>query len=155
MIVAKLDDIMAQIAPTANMQRALDFLRQARGADLPDGRIEIAGDNVFALVQAYKTAPASDPVVFEAHRKYIDVQYMVAGHEVIAWAPVDRLAVTQPYDPASDAWLGALPASDATFVRLAVGELAVLYPTDGHAPRVAAGAPAAVRKIVIKVAAEA
>jgi biofilm protein TabA len=154
MIVAKLDDIMTQFAPTPNMQRALDFLRQARGADLPEGKIEVAGDSVFALVQSYETAPASDPVVFEAHRKYIDVQYMVAGREAIAWAPADRLAVTQAYDPAGEAWLGVFPASDATFVRLAAGELAVLYPTDGHAPRVAAGAPAAVKKIVVKVAVE-
>ena len=154
MIVAKLDDIMTQIAPTPNMQRALDFLRQAPGADLPDGRIEIAGDSVFALVQSYQTAPASDPVIFEAHRRYIDVQYMVAGDEVLAWASADHLTVTQMYNPASEAWLGTAPASDTTFVRLAAGELAVLYPTDGHAPRVAAGAPAAVKKIVVKVAVE-
>ena len=154
MIVAKLEHMTGQIAPTPNMEPALDFLRQVRGADLPDGRIEIAGDSVFALVQWYETVLATDPVVFEAHRQYIDVQYMLAGEEVIAWAPVDRLVVTQPYDPASDAWLGALPASYATFVRLMAGELAVLYPTDGHAPRVAAGAPAVVRKIVVKVAVE-
>jgi YhcH/YjgK/YiaL family protein len=152
MIVAQLDQIAEQTAPTPNMQKALDFLRQVRGAELPGGRIEIDGDRVFALVQSYQTAVASDPVVFEAHQAYIDVQYMAAGQEVIAWAATDRLRVTEAYDPAKEAWFGALPAAETTFVRVAAGELAVLYPTDGHAPRLAAGAPAAVRKIVVKVA---
>jgi beta-galactosidase beta subunit len=50
MIVTKLEHMTGQIAPTPNMQRALDFLRQVRGRDLPDGRVEIDGDRVFALV---------------------------------------------------------------------------------------------------------
>jgi len=154
MIVAKLEHMTGQIAPTPNMQRALDFLRQMRGADLPDGRVEIDGDSVFALVQSYQTAAASDPVLFEAHRKYIDVQYVAAGQEVIAWASADHLTVTADYDEAKEAWFGTLQAADTTFVRLAAGELAVLYPTDGHAPRLAASAPAAVKKIVVKVAVE-
>ena len=154
MIVAKLDDIMTQIAPTPNMQRALDFLRQAPGADLPDGRVEIDGDRVFALVQSYQTVAAGDPVLCEAHRKYIDVQYVAAGQEIIGWASAGHLTVAADYDEAKEAWFGTLPAADTTFVRLAAGELAVLYPTDGHAPRLAAGAPAAVKKIVVKVAVE-
>jgi biofilm protein TabA len=154
MIVAKLEHILGHIAPTPNMQRALDFLRQVRGADLPDGRVEIDADRVFALVQSYLTVAASDSVLFEAHRKYIDVQYVAAGQEVIAWASTDHLTIIADYEEAKEAWFGTLPAADTTFVRLAAGELAVLYPTDGHAPRLAASAPAAVKKIVIKVAME-
>jgi len=97
MIIAKLEHMTEQIAPTPNMQRALDFLQQVRGADLPDGRVEIDGDSVFALVQSYPTVAASDPVLFEAHRKYIDVQYVAAGQEVIAWASTDHLTVTADY----------------------------------------------------------
>jgi biofilm protein TabA len=154
MIVAKLEHMTGQIAPTPNMQRALDFLRQVRGRDLPDGRVEIDGDRVFSLVQSYQTVAADDPVLCEAHRKYIDVQYVAAGQEVIAWASTDHLTVTADYDETKEAWFGTLPAADTTFVRLAAGELAVLYPTDGHAPRLAASAPAAVKKIVVKVAVE-
>ena len=39
-----------------------------------------------------------------------------------------------PYDPAKDAWLGTVPTDEITPVRLAAGQLAVLYPTDAHAP---------------------
>jgi YhcH/YjgK/YiaL family protein len=116
--------------------------------------VEIDGDRVFALVQSYQTVAAGDPVLCEAHRKYIDVQYVAAGEEVIGWASTGRLTITADYDQAKEAWFGTLPPADTTFVRLAAGELAVLYPTDGHAPRLAAGAPAAVKKIVVKVAVE-
>jgi biofilm protein TabA len=154
MIMAELEHITGQIAPTPNMQRALDFLRQAHGSSLPDGKVEIDGDRVFALVQSYETVAVSDPVLFEAHREYIDVQYVAAGQEIIGWASTGRLTVTAAYDEANEAWFGALAAADTTFVRLAAGELAVLYPSDGHAPRLATGAPAAVKKIVVKVAVE-
>lgn len=154
MIVAELEHMTGQIAPTPNMQRALDFLRQVRGTELPDGRVEIDGDRVFALVQSYETVAISDPVTFEAHRRYIDVQYLIAGQEVIGWASAERLTVTADYDEAKEAWFGTLASADTTFVHLAADELAVLHPTDGHAPRLAAGAPAAVKKIVVKVAME-
>ena len=154
MIVAELEHLTGQIAPTPNMQRALDFLRQAHGSRLPDGKVEIDGNRVFALVQSYETVAASDPILFEAHRKYIDVQYVAAGQEIIGWASTGRLDVTARYDEVNEAWFGTLPAASTTFVRLTAGELAVLYPTDGHAPRLAADAPAAVKKIVVKVAVE-
>jgi biofilm protein TabA len=154
MIVAELEHILGQIALTPNLQQALSFLQQMRGANLPDGRVEIDADRVFALVQSYATVAASDPVLFEVHRKYIDVQYVAAGEEVIAWASTDRLAVTADYNEAKEAWFGAVRAADTTFVRLTAGELAVLYPTDGHTPRLAARAPASVKKIVVKVAVE-
>ena len=153
MIVAKLERAAEQTVRTPAMGKAFRFLLESRSKSLAEGRIELDGDRVFALVQSYETKKADQPK-WEAHRKYIDVQYVAAGQEVIAWASADHLTVTADYDEAKEAWFGTLQAADTTFVRLAAGELAVLYPTDGHAPRLVAGAPAAVKKIVVKVAAE-
>ncbi len=152
MIVTDLAHAEEQIALTPGMKRAIDFLRQARGQELPDGRVELDGSKVFALVQSYQTVPPGDGVLFEAHRDYIDVQYVARGRELMGWAPAEELARRVQYDPGKDAWLAALPASEATFVRLEPGFMAVLYPADAHAPRVAAGLPTDVKKIVIKVA---
>ncbi len=154
MIAAKLHQMRAQSAWTPNMAKALDFLAQMEIADLADGRVEIDGDAVYALVQSYETSGAGDPVMLEVHKRYIDVQFVVHGQEVIAWVPTDRLPVSAEYDEAKEAWFGVIPAADATFVRLAAGEAGVFYPTDGHAPRLAAGAPGPVKKIVVKVAVE-
>jgi YhcH/YjgK/YiaL family protein len=117
---------------------------------LPDGRVEIDGEDAFALVQSYETQTGD--WLFEGHRKYLDIQYVASGEEVIGWAHIERATVTMPYDPVKDVWLGTVPAAEITPVRLAAGQLAVLYPTDAHAPRHAAGAAMAVKKIVVKVA---
>jgi biofilm protein TabA len=150
MIVTDLEHASQQIALTPALQKALDFLRQVRPGTLKEGRIEIAGDQAFALVQLYETR-AGEPT-FEAHRKYLDIQYMAEGEEIIGWALIDRMAVDAAYDAAKDVCLGRVPAADVTPVRLSAGQLAVLYPTDAHAPKMAAGAPRAVKKIVVKVA---
>ena len=73
--------------------------------------------------------------------------------EIIAWANIDDVTVTTAYDvDKGDFWLGNAPAERVTNIRLKGGQLAVLYPTDAHAPRRAAGASAPVRKLVVKVA---
>ena len=151
MIVTDLEHITEQAALSPALQKAIDFLRQAHPQELSDGRVEIDGDKVYALVQSYETVATDEPK-FEAHRKYLDVQYPASGDKVIGWAFIDRLIVNVPYDEAKDVCLGSVSTHDMTPVRLSSGHLAVLYPTDAHAPKLAVGAPAPVKKIVVKVA---
>ena len=150
MIVTDLEHVEQQVALTPAMQKALAFLRQARSQTLADGRVEIDGNQVFALVQSYDTK-GGEPK-FEAHRKYLDIQFVSSGEEIIGWALIDRMVVDSPYDEAKDVCLGRVPPAEVTPVRLSPGQLAVLYPSDAHAPKLAAGAPAPVKKIVVKVA---
>ncbi|MGD9641845.1 MAG: YhcH/YjgK/YiaL family protein [Elusimicrobiales bacterium] len=138
-----------QVPALPGLALALAWLRRPETAALPDGRYELDGERVFAMVQRYETL-AGEPR-FEAHRRYADVQYLAAGSEIIAAAPLAALSVTEAYDAARDICFGAVPAGRASRLTLAAGELAILYPEDAHAPRLAAGAPAAVTKIVVKV----
>ena len=62
------------------------------------------------------------------------------------------LEPSDPYDEEKDAVLGAVPAGEWTPVRLAAGLAMVLYPSDAHAPGLAAGEPAAAKKVVLKIA---
>ena len=39
---------------------------------------------------------------FEAHRRYIDIQFVVAGQEAIRFAPASAMKTTEPYDAAKD-----------------------------------------------------
>lgn len=150
MIAVKLEDAARQAPGGSGLRKAIDFLRRPGIAGLPDGRHDIDGDKVFALVQRYETLAAERPR-FEAHRKYIDVQFVAEGAEVIGWAPLGSVRVDEPYDAARDVCFGEA-AGGWTPVRLDAGQLAVLYPEDAHAPRLAAGAPGRATKIVVKVA---
>lgn len=151
MIVANLREIAQQINLSPRMRRALDFLQQARGQELADGRLEIDGREVYALVQSYTSRAESDNPRWEAHQQYVDIQYVVSGVEAIGWASLDRLTVTHPYMAERDILLGTVAAEDKTLVRVAAGQAMVLYPSDAHAPQLAADAPTAVKKIVVKV----
>lgn len=150
MIVTDLDHIEHQVVMTPGLQKAFDFLRMRAIRDLADGKIEIDEQRVFALVQRYETVMTGDPK-FECHRKYIDVQYIVSGEEVIGWAPVERMTITEAYDVDKDICFGTVAQGGMTPVHLKAGQLAVLYPEDGHAPKLAARAPSPVMKIVVKV----
>jgi biofilm protein TabA len=153
MIISDLAHIDRQAADNARLASAIHFLRSIEGQELANGRITIDGDLVYALVQSYETAPvAATGPLFEAHRRYIDIQYIAAGEEAIGWAPAECLAVTAPYDAAKDAEFGSVPPAALTLVRLTAGQLAMLWPEDAHAPKLAEGAPAPVKKIVVKVA---
>jgi YhcH/YjgK/YiaL family protein len=128
---------------------AFEFLRKLP-ADQPSGRIELDGDNCFALVQSYTTKPHA-AAKFEAHRKYIDIQFIQAGRETILWSPLAELTeVVQPHDAAKDIAFYATPAR-VTPVNLHAGELTIFFPEDGHAPGLELAGPAEVRKVVMKI----
>jgi biofilm protein TabA len=131
--------------------RTLEFLQQPGRAELPEGRLDLDGERVFALVQRYRTEVQAQPLL-EHHRRYLDVQAVVAGAEAMVWAPRASLRLTQPYDVERDAALGRVPAQDLSWLQLRPGLVAVFFPDDAHAGRLAVDEPGAVTKIVVKVA---
>lgn len=150
MIAASLEHIERQLPATDGLIKALKFLRQPGIRGLADGRIEIDGERVFAIVQRYQTIQPGKPK-FEYHRTYIDVQFVAIGEEVIGWAPAESMVVTEAYDADKDIAFGTVP-DDWTPVLVRAGLAVVLYPEDAHAPRLAVNAPSPVLKIVVKIA---
>lgn len=128
---------------------AYAFLARPDLGDLPLGRNEIDGDDVFANVQEYTTVPA-DEKQLEAHRRYYDVQFVVRGQEIMQYADLAGLPETQPFNEQDDFGLYETPATVSDVV-LRAGDLAVVAPEDAHKPGCVFGAPTPVRKIVVKV----
>jgi YhcH/YjgK/YiaL family protein len=104
------------------------------------------------MVQTYRTKPL-DQCVWEAHRKYIDVQYLYAGTEVMGWAPLAGAAERVAYDPARDVAFYD-PPKDVTLTVVPAGTFAIFFPTDVHMPQAAHGVSVEIGKIVVKVAVE-
>ncbi len=138
MIVADLAHLRDQVALTPNMETAVTFLLASGQGAHPEGRLVVDGDKVFVEVQSYDTT--AGPVTrFEGHRKYIDIQYVVSGEEIIGWAPLDSITETTSYVAEHDYWLGEAAPARVTPISLTSGQLAVFYPTDPHSPRHGAG----------------
>jgi biofilm protein TabA len=155
MIVTYLENAREQISMNPGMEKAFRFLQSADLANLPIGKIEIDGKQVFAMIQTYPTRlfdPAA--VELEGHIHYIDIQYVVSGHELFGWLDIADVQAREPYDEKKDAWLSTMPSEKINLLRLAARQVAVFYPTDAHAPQLADGEPTLVKKVVIKVAAQ-
>jgi YhcH/YjgK/YiaL family protein len=129
----------------------LEYLRRTDLVSLEAGRYGIDGEAVYAVVQDYTTCPAAGKP-WEAHRAYIDIQYVAAGAEMLGWAPVEKMTQNQAYDPAKDV---AFFEGTGDFLRAGPGTFLVFFPRDAHMPGVQIDAPAPVRKVVVKVAASA
>lgn len=111
-------------------------------------RVEL-GDGVFALEQSYNTK-AHGEGKWESHIKFIDVQVLVSGEEIMELTETSRLSVSENLTPAKDLIFYS-ECNDFTGIRLHAGEAAILFPPDGHKPGIAVAAPTPVRKIVVKV----
>jgi YhcH/YjgK/YiaL family protein len=129
--------------------KAFNFLKTN---DLPALEVKkhvIDGDNLFVAVSEYNTKEAVD-AKFEAHRKYIDIQYVVKGTEMIGIAPLASSdSITQPYDETKD--IEFLKFSNETFHEATPGNFFVFFPEDGHMPGVKSDSIAPVKKVVVKV----
>jgi biofilm protein TabA len=116
-----------------------------------DGKHELGAPGLTASLSSYTT---DDPgsKLFEAHRRFIDIQVVLSGSETLYWAPLSSLQAREEYSEEKDISFHDGPAGVA--VPLVPGWFAVLFPEDAHKPgctQIDAG-PAAVRKLVIKVA---
>ncbi|MSR65296.1 MAG: DUF386 domain-containing protein [Verrucomicrobiae bacterium] len=149
MILDNLSQCQRYTALSPRFAKAFEFLKKFDGT-LKNGRHEIDGDNVFALVQKYTTKPAENGQ-FEVHRKYIDVQFVHSGKETILWAPLESLKdVNMAYDEKQDAALFKLVPT-STPIRLSAGQFTILYPEDGHVPCCEWNGASEVSKVVVKV----
>ena len=136
-------------ALSPRFEKAFAFLRQVTD-QTSVGRHDIAGDDIFALVQRNVTKPVAERQ-YESHRKYIDIQYIQRGREVMYWAPLPLLTnVTMPFDPVQDAALYGLIAEGVP-VQVSAGQFTIFFPEDGHIPSCAWGESAVVLKVVVKV----
>ncbi|HEV7587316.1 MAG TPA: YhcH/YjgK/YiaL family protein [Longimicrobium sp.] len=148
MILTTLDDADALSALGPGVAAGVRWLRAFDPA-IADGRHDIDGDDVFALVSTYPTGPATEKR-FETHRVYADLQYVAAGSERILHAPAAGLAIEVPYDEAKDIAFYAEPKASSSLL-LRAGDLAVFHPADAHKPGCMAGGRDEVRKVVVKV----
>lgn len=152
MIQDTLDHSARYEALNSRFAKAFAFLRTVNGTQAP-GRHDLDGDHCFALVQTYETKPPG-MAKFEAHRKYIDVQFLFSGRETILWAPLAAMKEeTLAYDEAKEAALWKL-VPDVTELHMGAGHFAILFPQDAHAPCVEWGKSEPVFKVVVKVAVE-
>jgi len=133
--------------------RGLEYLARTDFSTLAAGRYEIDGTAVFALVQEYRTAPKQEKKP-EAHRKYVDIQYIAKGSEIIGYALDDPANEVSQDRLAEKDVLNYGTIRDEMDLILTEGMYAVLFPQDVHRPGCDYGSGGNVKKVDLKIRAD-
>jgi YhcH/YjgK/YiaL family protein len=147
MIEDALENAAQYTARHPGFAEAFEFLRDPDLISLPDGEYPIDGRRVYAIVARTRgKGPAN--VRLEAHRKYIDIQYVAAGRERMGLkATAECRMVAAPFSDERD--IGFFADEPDRWIELDPGRFIILWPEDAHAPLAGEGE---VHKIVVKVA---
>ena len=137
---------------TARWEKAFKFLMNNDLAKLELKRYEIDGDNLFATVSEYMSKN-EETTKFEAHRKYIDIQYVISGNEIMNIAPLKTITdVVTQYDSTKD--IEFMTSVNVINITASPSNFFIFFPSDAHRPGLKYGVNSPVRKIVIKVKAD-
>ena len=149
MVVDRIENLHLYTSLSEDIAKAFGILKQADFTTKKEGRYEADGDNLYYIVQRYTTKPIEQGRL-EAHKKYIDIQFVASGEELLGHAPLGNLETDVAYDEAADVAFYKMP-DGITTVDLRAGMFCVLFPQDVHMPGCRTGAAANVLKVVIKV----
>jgi YhcH/YjgK/YiaL family protein len=147
MIIDALENSIQYLALNPRFEKAFNFLSNPAIGTLPDGRHDIDGDEVYAIVFRGKGRDWEDARM-EAHEKYIDIQMVLFGMDKMGWkarGECETKAADQDkpdedvyfYKDGPQCWFDVLP-----------GNFVIFFPLDAHLPTTGKGH---MHKIIIKV----
>ena len=130
---------------TPKLRKAIEYIKNTNFNDMPDGKIDIE-DGIWANLQTYYT---KEDALFEAHRKYIDIQVILTGQEKISVCKYETCKTNNPYDENKD--IEFLTSESWDDIEMHTGDFLILYPSDAHKPSININGQHHVRKLVVKV----
>ncbi len=125
MIIDKTEKLLFYDKMLPNLKNGLEKLKEIN-QDV-EGRHEFEGG--FLMIQKGETKHLNEGT-FEAHRKYIDVQIVLEGSEVISWANLAELTTAIEYDGEKDA--ERLDGERKHNILIDKGMFYAMFPEDGH-----------------------
>lgn len=148
MIYDKIENMGLYFSHLKGFERVESVCKDFLNAPFNDGKIEIDGENAWCNVSSY-TINDENPLKYEAHRQYADVQVMVDGAEKFGWANINECQLTQDFTEGGD--IAFMDAPDGQFFELKKGYFAVFFPGDAHAPCRKSDLSDTAHKLVFKI----
>ncbi len=159
-LFGKLEDIISQ-AENKKFEIAFKYLKKLADKSSLEYRqimsyslgtckkIELDDDSCFILEQVYSSKERNE-CLFESHKKYIDMQFIVYGEEIIEVVNSKNLISTHAYDEEKDIVIYR-DTKQASPIFLKAGDLAIFYPQDAHMPCIRVNICDKVVKAVVKL----
>jgi YhcH/YjgK/YiaL family protein len=147
MIIDKIENADLYKNLGERIKKSFDYIKKTDLKNLRPGRYDIDGDNIFALISEYQTKAELEGKL-EAHKKYIDVQYLIEGEELMGYAPLGNQQTLEAYKEENDI---IFYKGEKVFVKVTKGMFAIFFPEDVHMPGIQVRKKSLVKKLVIKV----
>jgi len=130
-----------------NIKKGFDFLAKTDLSKFEAGKYPVDGENMFLLINEYETKSKAE-CKLESHQKYIDIQLMLEGSEVMGYVAKNEQQPTENFLAEKDLLFYNEPA---TFFEVKQGEFALFFPTDLHQPGISVSTNQKVKKAVLKI----
>jgi YhcH/YjgK/YiaL family protein len=124
---------------------AFSFLKNQPLSELPTGKYPILGERVFATISE---APAreKDSAIWESHRQYIDIHYVIRGNDQIGITDSTKAEIIKPYTVDATHY-----TAQGEFYKSESAIFFILFQIDLHKPNIKLYGNEIVKKLVIKV----
>ena len=146
MVIDKIENYRLYSKLTKRLAKGFEFITNTDLVAIEPGKYEIDNEDIFAIVQEYDTKEVQD-CVLEGHHKYIDIQYVIQGVELMGFTPLtNQVVVEEDLEKDYTFYQG-----ETSMFRVEEGMFTLFFPEDLHRPGVKAGQILKVKKVVVKV----
>lgn len=153
MIIGFIDSLSSNkwLSGIRRSNKIIDIIERTDFTKKDDGTIKIDADDLYYILTTYNTSNDIEEKPAEAHRKFIDLQYILYGEEKIGYADYrNPKMLLKEYDEGSDAEFFKRIEDESFFV-LKKGMYAVFFPEDVHRPGLTNKETRGIRKVIFKI----
>jgi len=147
MVIDKLSNAKQYYGLSGRIEKSLKFLQSTDLEKLEIGKHEIDGKNIFVVVSEYDAKDFKQGK-WEAHKNYLDIQYVVSGKEKIGYASIDEMKMIGEYNKDKDV---LFLQGEGDLLLVNEGTFALFAPQDAHMPGIKVNNGEHVKKIVVKI----
>ena len=128
-----------------------EYLRHNDIVAFKVGKYPVKGNSLFLLIQEYATKNPGEKK-WESHRKYVDIQVVLRGKELIGYSHAGDLAQVDGNDPDADIIFYEDSSTSSSTIVVPANHFCVFFPDDAHKPGLTADRMSIVNKAVFKAA---
>lgn len=146
MILDSVNNASAYLTLNSRFRQAFEYIQNNDFSKMEPGKIVLDGDNLYLSICEIEGRKAEVAKV-EAHKKYIDIQYIISGNETMGWTSIENcIHEADAYDTQKD--IIFYTDKPSTYITVNPGEFVIFFPEDGHAPAIGDGP---IKKAIVKV----
>jgi len=146
MILDSVNNASAYFTLNPRFRQAFEYIQNNDLSRMEPGKIVLDGDNLYISICEIEGRKPEVAKV-EAHKKYIDIQFIISGLETMGWTSIENcIHEADAYNAQND--IIFYTEKPSTYISVNPGEFVIFFPEDGHAPAIGDGP---IKKAIVKV----